>query len=48
MQIVPDTSAIIDRRIADGYLRDAEVEAVLIPEVVVGELERSSRSGRRM
>jgi ATPase len=46
MQIVPDTSAIIDRRIADGYLRDAEVEAVLIPEVVVGELEAQANADR--
>jgi ATPase len=47
MTVVPDTSVIIDGRVSERVeAGDYEGEVVLVPEVVVGELESQANAGR--
>jgi len=45
MNIVPDTSAIIDGRVSDRVESDGDAVTVLVPEAVVGELESQANDG---
>jgi ATPase len=45
MNILPDTSAVIDGRVSERVEADG-VDAVYIPEAVVGELEAQANDGR--
>jgi ATPase len=46
MDIVPDTSAVVDGRVSEHIGRDGDVGTVLVPEAVVGELESQANEGR--
>jgi ATPase len=46
MDIVPDTSAVIDGRVSEHIGRDGDVGTVFVPEAVVGELESQANEGR--
>ncbi|MFC6874496.1 PINc/VapC family ATPase [Halobellus marinus] len=45
MQLVPDTSAVIDGRVSERVASDDEEVSVLVPEAVVGELESQANDG---
>jgi ATPase len=45
MDILPDTSAVIDGRVSERVAAD-DVDAVYVPEAVVGELEAQANDGR--
>ena len=45
MQLVPDTSAVVDGRVSERVESGGEVGAVLVPEAVVGELESQANEG---
>ena len=45
MDILPDTSAVIDGRVSERVEAD-DVDAVYVPEAVVGELEAQANDGR--
>ncbi|WP_049986370.1 PINc/VapC family ATPase [Halobellus rufus] len=45
MNIVPDTSAIIDGRVSERIESDGDAATVLVPEAVVGELESQANDG---
>jgi ATPase len=48
MDIVPDTSAVVDGRVSERHARgDGDpIETVYVPEAVVGELESQANEGR--
>ena len=46
MDIVPDTSAVVDGRVSERVARDGDVDTVFVPEAVVGELESQANEGR--
>ncbi|PSQ09853.1 ATPase [Halobacteriales archaeon QS_5_70_15] len=46
MDIVPDTSAVVDGRVSEHVGRDGDVGTVFVPEAVVGELESQANEGR--
>ncbi|ERG96280.1 PINc/VapC family ATPase [Haloquadratum walsbyi] len=45
MKVVPDTSAVVDGRVSER-VESAETATVIIPEVVVSELESQANNGR--
>jgi ATPase len=45
MKVVPDTSAVVDGRVSER-VESAETATVVVPEVVVGELESQANDGR--
>ncbi|WP_336021671.1 PINc/VapC family ATPase [Halobellus salinisoli] len=45
MNLVPDTSAIIDGRVSERVESDGDAVTVLVPEAVVGELESQANDG---
>ncbi|WP_144906481.1 PINc/VapC family ATPase [Halobellus captivus] len=45
MKLVPDTSAVIDGRVSERVESGDDVEAVLVPEAVVAELESQANEG---
>jgi ATPase len=46
MDIVPDTSAVIDGRVSEYITGGDDVGTVFVPEAVVGELESQANEGR--
>jgi ATPase len=46
MNIVPDTSAVVDGRVSERHERGDPVETVYVPEAVVSELESQANDGR--
>jgi ATPase len=46
MDIVPDTSAVIDGRVSELHERDGSLARVYVPEAVVSELESQANDGR--
>ena len=44
MKVVPDTSVIVDGRFTE-FIKKNEVEEVIIPEIVVGEIEHQANLG---
>jgi ATPase len=46
MDIVPDTSAVIDGRVSEHVAGGEDVGTVFVPEAVVGELESQANDGR--
>ncbi|MBU7017653.1 MAG: Flp pilus assembly complex ATPase component TadA [Theionarchaea archaeon] len=47
MKIVPDTSVVIDGRLKK-FLREREVEEILLPELVIAEIEYIANKGTRV
>jgi len=45
MNVVPDTSAVIDGRVSEFHERGEPVETVYVPEAVVSELESQANAG---
>ena len=45
MKVVPDTSAVVDGRVSER-VESAETATIVVPEVVVGELESQANDGR--
>ena len=45
MDIVPDTSAVIDGRVSEFHERGEQIGAVYVPEAVVSELESQANAG---
>jgi ATPase len=46
MDIVPDTSAVVDGRVSERHERGDAIDAVYVPEAVVSELESQANEGR--
>ena len=47
MKIVPDTSVVIDGRLKK-FLSDNEVQEVLLPELVIAEIEYIANKGTQI
>jgi ATPase len=45
MNVVPDTSAVVDGRVSEFHERGEPVETVYVPEAVVSELESQANAG---
>jgi ATPase len=45
MNVVPDTSAVVDGRVSEFHARGEPVERVYVPEAVVSELESQANAG---
>ena len=46
MDLVPDTSVVVDGRVSDRHRRGDALETVYVPEAVVSELEAQANDGR--